>query len=381
MDALRTEAVSLARVKHPGLPAVLEVGEVDGLPYLVMELVEGETLASRLARGPLSEPDVLSLGIQIADMLRAVHQVGLIHRDVKPGNVLLTDDGSVRLVDFGFATSLERRAVRGELAGTPIYAAPEQFRTPVRIDGRTDLYALGRVLREAVTGELPDAGPAKPSNALAELLEAGVSAWFAQILVTLTESAPNDRYPNAIAAIDDMQAVREGRAPSGPRAYSGAAPHSFPVGRELELALLLQAWNEAGTGGRTLLWQGRRGLGKTKLLNAFADHVRGTNVGHVIELSSYQGDPPLAALRRLVEAFVKRPTLSSTQAAEAALRKAAGNDLASLVRLIAPKQSSVLGSEADSSVPTSIAEGVSEFLVRLARTAGPLLIYRRLPMD
>src|SRR5271170_7983442 len=83
------EAVALARVKHPGLPRVLEVGEADGLPYMLMELVEGETLADRLARGPLPAEIALDLACQLAEALRAVHEVGLIHRDVKPRNVIL----------------------------------------------------------------------------------------------------------------------------------------------------------------------------------------------------------------------------------------------------------------------------------------------------
>lgn len=370
------EAVSLARVKHPGLPAVVEVGEVDGLPYLVMDLVEGETLASRLDRGPLSEPEVVDLGVQIASMLHAVHEVGLVHRDVKPGNVILMEDGRVRLVDFGFATSLERRAARGELAGTPSYAAPEQFRAPSRIDGRTDLYALGRVLCEAVTGQLPDAAQ-KHSSVLAELLENGVSAWFAQVLAALTATSPTDRYPNASATMADLQAVREGRAPKGARAYDHTAsrPSRPPIGLEIELELLLRAWSEVRASGRNVLWQGRRGIGKTMLLKAFVDRARDAKRGHVIELSSYQGDPPLAALRRLVESFVQHSTQGPTGAV-LALRTAAANDLKSLVRLIAPKYSEMFGADGtdSTSVPTSIAEGVSEFLVRLARVAGPLLI-------
>src|SRR5262245_48683485 len=98
------EAVSLARVKHPLLPAVLEVGELDGLPYLVMELVEGETLAAMLARGGIDEDATIEIARQLASVLAAVHGAGLVHRDVKPRNVVFEPtSGVLKLVDFGFA--------------------------------------------------------------------------------------------------------------------------------------------------------------------------------------------------------------------------------------------------------------------------------------
>src|SRR5580698_8028790 len=93
------EAVALARVRHPGLAGVLEVGECGELPYLAMELVEGDTLDRRLSRGPLSDDDALGIAVQLVSALRAVHRMGLVHRDVKPRNIVLGTDGKARLID------------------------------------------------------------------------------------------------------------------------------------------------------------------------------------------------------------------------------------------------------------------------------------------
>src|ERR1019366_6325098 len=165
------EAVALARIRHPGLPRVLEVGEAEGLPYLLMELVEGETLAQRLRRGPLTLDLALDVGCQLADTLRAAHEVGLVHRDVKPRNIILENAGRVRLVDLGFATPAGTSAARDE-AGTRRYSAPEQFQAAGRVDGRADLYALGRVLSECLTGTL---GPeTQPAMVVVELTSAGI---------------------------------------------------------------------------------------------------------------------------------------------------------------------------------------------------------------
>ena len=125
------EAVALARVRHPALPTVMEVGEAGDVPYLVLELVEGETLTERLARGRLSEPAVVDLALTLASALAAVHDAALVHRDVKPRNIIVERSGAVRLVDFGFAAPVELlRSGSESPAGTPRYAAPEQFRSP-----------------------------------------------------------------------------------------------------------------------------------------------------------------------------------------------------------------------------------------------------------
>ena len=156
------EARAVAALSHPHIAALFDIGETDGTHYLVLELLEGETLAARLRRGVLSEKDALRIGAEIAEALGAAHAHGIVHRDVKPTNVMLTRSG-VKLLDFGLArlqrkagspgettTATTERGDRG-LAGTLPYMAPEQLEGR-EADARTDIWALGCVLFEMLAG-------------------------------------------------------------------------------------------------------------------------------------------------------------------------------------------------------------------------------------
>jgi serine/threonine-protein kinase len=153
------EARAAARLTHPNITRLYDYGEAplpDGsrAPYLVMELVEGESLASRLAAGPLSWPEVARIGAEVAAALAAAHQLGVVHHDIKPGNVMLTAGGA-RVLDFGTA-ALVGAIDQGVLVGTPTYAAPERLaRTPAQ--PASDVYSLGVLLHEALTGASPAA--------------------------------------------------------------------------------------------------------------------------------------------------------------------------------------------------------------------------------
>ena len=157
------EARAVAALSHPHIAALFDIGETDGTHYLVMELLEGETLAGRLRRGALPEKDTLRIGTEIAEALGAAHAHGIVHRDVKPANVMLTRSG-VKLLDFGLAR-LQRKAdararrrrprrSSGErgVAGTLPYMAPEQLEGR-EADARADVWALGCVLFEMLTGQ------------------------------------------------------------------------------------------------------------------------------------------------------------------------------------------------------------------------------------
>ena len=149
---LLQEGRALARVRSPYVAQCYGVERHEGLSYLVMEYVPGPSLAEKLNKGPFDVTEALRLVTQLAEGLAAVHACGLIHRDVKPANIILADDGRARLVDFGLAVHIASDALQ-EISGTPAYMAPEQARGEMeRVDQRSDLFGLGAVLYEMVVG-------------------------------------------------------------------------------------------------------------------------------------------------------------------------------------------------------------------------------------
>ncbi|MFI5372830.1 MAG: protein kinase, partial [Candidatus Eisenbacteria bacterium] len=206
------EARAASRVNHPNVGVIYDFGSDRGTDFLAMEFVRGEGLDRVASRGPLAERDLIAIGLALADALAALHELGVIHCDLKPANVIRTPDGTVKLVDFGLSRLLRRADERptrsqpgeGGWAGTLPYMAPEQF-TGARLDARTDLYALGVLLYELATGRPPhtaaDAGalmyaivhtpaPALPPGAT-------VSGGFATTLRRLLEKIPERRPASA----------------------------------------------------------------------------------------------------------------------------------------------------------------------------------------
>lgn len=156
------EARTVAKLRHPAIVPVLDAGHAAGLSYIVMALIEGESLADRLqAERRLDEATAADIAWQMADALHYAHSQNIIHRDVKPANILLTADGRAMLTDFGVALALDDPALTrtGFIVGTPAYIAPEQAAGQRPLDGRADIYTLGVVLYQMVTGRLPFQGP------------------------------------------------------------------------------------------------------------------------------------------------------------------------------------------------------------------------------
>ena len=173
---LEREARTISSLNHPNICVLHDVGHTEGIDYLVMEHLEGETLAERLARGPLPLPEALKLGIQIADALDRAHKSGIVHRDLKPGNIMLTKGGA-KLLDFGLArpglagapadltqspTLSRPLTAEGAIVGTFQYMAPEQLEGK-DADARTDLFAFGAVLYEAISGRRAFEGKSQAS--------------------------------------------------------------------------------------------------------------------------------------------------------------------------------------------------------------------------
>lgn len=186
------EARTAAKLIHPNVVKVYDAGVDSGLPYLVMERLPGRTLADRVAEGPLSPVEAAGMAADVLAALQAAHHVGLVHRDIKPGNILLTEDGTAKLADFGIAKSLEpsqggdatRRdlTAMGLVIGTPAYLTPERL-AGRPATARTDLYAVGVVLFEALTGRKPVVGetevPGAPP-ALAQVVRRALSPSVAE---------------------------------------------------------------------------------------------------------------------------------------------------------------------------------------------------------
>lgn len=217
------EARAVSMLDHPNIATLFETDETtDGQLYMAFAFYDGETLQSRIARGRLAPRQAVRIATEIARGLGAAHAVGIVHRDVKPSNVLITVAGEVKLLDFGVAKSgREDLTSDGLRPGTIAYMSPEHARGDA-IDGRADLWSLGAVLHEMLTGERPFRGtdPASVLHALLydepkELDGLGdvPGAALGPVVRKLLSKAPDDRYASANALLGDLQAVLEGRRP------------------------------------------------------------------------------------------------------------------------------------------------------------------------
>lgn len=215
-----TEARTLAGLAHPGLVVVLDAGFSHARPYLVMELVEGRTLAQAIDAGPLDPARVRLVGERLAESLEYAHHRGVVHRDVKPGNVLLTATDRVKLADFGVARLLgdvHHHTRTGQTVGTPAYLAPEQVRGE-EVTPAVDIYSLGLVLLEALTGDRAFPGPATEA-AVARLharpaVPQHLEPELGRILAAMTETDPTAR-PTAAEVRAALRRTASGPVPGG----------------------------------------------------------------------------------------------------------------------------------------------------------------------
>ena len=189
------EARILAKLQHPNIVTLYEAGAAGPMTYLLMEYVDGHNLREELAEKSLSAADALALAIQLCGPLQQAHERGIFHRDIKPENILITREGTVKIADFGIAKlvlddraspSLETQDTVG--MGSPRYMAPEQFQSARNVDQRADIYSLGVVLFEALTGDLPGDSIEPPSQSR------GVHPEVDLILKKCLAHQPNDRY-------------------------------------------------------------------------------------------------------------------------------------------------------------------------------------------
>jgi len=238
------EAQLLAALNHPNIAAIYGLEEHRGTRYLVLEYVPGETLAERIQRGPLPIGETLDFCSQVSEALMAAHENGIIHRDLKPANVRVTPQGRVKVLDFGLAKqiTLETAAstttstgvdctLEGTVIGTPAYMSPEQSRG-APADTRSDLFSLGSVVYECLTGSAAFSGPT-PLQTLARVLEASapppsaknpaVPPELDQVTGRLLAKRPEERYQSAADLLEDLRILRA-RFGEQPRPVSGRLP-------------------------------------------------------------------------------------------------------------------------------------------------------------
>jgi serine/threonine protein kinase len=226
LERFRREARAVAQLSHPHVVGVIDAGEDEGRSYIVFEYVEGETLKERIRRqGRLPISESVAYSIEIARALGAAHARHIVHRDVKPQNVMIDDEGSAKVTDFGIARTLDEDGLTadGRVLGTTDYVSPEQA-LGHDVNGQSDLYALGIVLYEMLTGEVPFKGDNQVAVAMKHVreelpdvraLRPEVSAALASVIDGATAKAPEDRYADdqeLIADLEDVLAMETARA-------------------------------------------------------------------------------------------------------------------------------------------------------------------------
>lgn len=313
----RQEAAALARIQHPGLPAIMEFNSIDGLPYLIMEHIAGDSLATRLEHGSLPEEEIVPVAVTLADILSHVHRAGMVHRDLKPHNILFTTGGIIKLIDFGFVTHVLSPECEETAAGTILYSSPEQLGILKRpVDGRSDLYALGVTLYEAATGAPPfraaDIGELVHLHATAippssREMNPGVSKGLSLIIAKLMAKDPDDRYQSGAGLLYDLEHIADiNRDLSAGKTVEldivhGAFGEGYQrelVGRDRELTLLKRCWSQTRQGvGALLLVEGLPGSGKSRLIRELLLGLDKTTA-LVLEYKCSKANPiPLAPLR------------------------------------------------------------------------------------
>ncbi|MGK2859861.1 MAG: protein kinase domain-containing protein [Thermoanaerobaculia bacterium] len=220
-ERFEREARAISAISHPHICALYDVGNADGIEYLVMEYLEGETLAERLSKGPLPTSQIVRIGSQIAEALQKAHRAGITHRDLKPGNIMITSAGA-KLLDFGLAkfvdpaprvfsdhsappTHVNPLTAEGKIVGTFQYMAPEQLEGK-SVDHRTDIFSLGVILYEMATGQRPFRGDS-PASLIAAILSAdpapirtvqsATPPALERIIHTALEKNPDERWQTA----------------------------------------------------------------------------------------------------------------------------------------------------------------------------------------
>jgi tRNA A-37 threonylcarbamoyl transferase component Bud32/tetratricopeptide (TPR) repeat protein len=355
-ERLRREAIAAAGLDHPFICKVFEIGEAGGRLFVVMELIEGETLQSALMRGPLAVARLVTLALELAEALEAAHGRRILHRDLKPSNIMLTAQ-HVKVLDFGLAKAIEdpdsdtrtRRSIErltdpGVQVGTLAYMSPEQIAGD-NLDARSDIFSLGVVLAELLTGRHPFDRPTTSAMITAVLNDPPLlqppaatptlHPTLRAILLRMLAKSPSERYGTIAQVRADLQSLDPTRLDSG--LFAEAVPggvlqqkRRWPmIGRHAERADLVAALERAlNRQGGVVLIGGEPGIGKTRLTEEILIEARRRGaspvVGHCYEM---QGAPPYVP-------FVEITEHTSRIVPREALRRLLGDDAAEVARLL-----------------------------------------------
>lgn len=210
----RTEAQSAAGLEHPNIVNIYDVGSEKGMHYIVMEFVEGVTLKTYIEKkGQLSFKEAVSIAIQVGRGIEAAHSKGIVHRDIKPQNIIISTEGKVKVTDFGIARAATANTINSDVMGSVHYSSPEQARNGF-VDGKSDIYSLGIVMYEMVTGRVPFDGDTTVAVAIRHLQEEMVppSAYaldlpisMEKIILKCTQKSPDRRYESVTALLADLR--------------------------------------------------------------------------------------------------------------------------------------------------------------------------------
>ncbi|MGB9299631.1 MAG: ABC transporter substrate-binding protein [Anaerolineae bacterium] len=309
------EARAAASLNHPNIVSIHDAGEANGSPFIVMELVKGESLHKQRPEG-LEE--IVAIACQVCAALEYAHAHDIIHRDLKPENVLLAADGTAKLTDFGLARSIASRVTsEGVIVGTVFYLAPE-LALGQDFDGRADLYALGVMLYELTTGRLPFTAD-DPVAVISQHLHVPIVPPRAKnpeippvlddLIVRLLSKAPEDRPASAsevLRLLEQPRLLEREAVPTRELSMLERIQRGRMVGREREMQETRALWTKALAGeGQMLLISGELGIGKTRLAREIVTQAEISGGWALVGISYAEGGTPYAPFRRMIREVLR----------------------------------------------------------------------------